>query len=55
VGARKKNIFFFFSLSPINSRKEGRKEGELFYPRRYIATSGELLVKPAGVIGIDFF
>jgi len=43
VGARKEK--YIFSLSPINSRKEGRKKGELFYPRRYIAASGELLAK----------
>jgi ribose 1,5-bisphosphokinase PhnN len=36
-GQEKKNKFFF---SPINSRKEGRKKRELFYPRRYIAASG---------------
>ncbi len=47
---------YFFSLSPINSRKKGRKKGELFYPRRYIAASGEATnEKPAGVIGVDFF
>jgi hypothetical protein len=52
-GQEKKNIFF--SLSPINSRKEGRKKGELFYPRRYIAASGELLAKTRGRYRNRFF
>jgi len=51
-GQEKKNIFF---LSPINSRKEGRKKGELFYPRRYIAASGKLLAKTRGRYRNRFF
>lgn len=53
-GQEKKKYFF---LSPINSRK-GEKKGRTFYPRRYIAASGELLIikkNPQSVIGIDFF
>ncbi len=54
MGARKEKYFFF--LSPINSRKEGRKKGELFYPRRYIAAKwGATSKKPAGAIGVEFF
>ncbi len=52
-GGKKRKIFF--SLSPINSRKKGRKEGELFYPRRYIAASGELLAKTRGRYRSRFF
>jgi len=51
-GQEKKNTFL---SSPINSKKRGEKKGKLFYPRRYIATSGEILAEPAGVIGVDFF
>jgi len=51
-GQEKKNKFFF---SPINSRKEGRKKRELFYPRRYIAASGELLAKTRGRYRSRFF
>ena len=52
-GQEKKNVFF--SLSPINSRKRGEKKRELFYPRRYIAASGELLAKTRGRYRNRFF
>ncbi len=53
VGARKEKCIF--SLSPINSRKEGRKKGRIFYPRQYIATSGEILTKTRGRYWSRFF
>jgi len=54
VGARKEK--YIFSLSPINSRKEGRKKGELFLSSPiYCSKWGATSKKPAGVIGVDFF
>ena len=54
VGARKRKILF--SLSPINSRKKGRKEGKLFLSSPiYRSKWGAINKKPAGVIGVDFF
>ena len=55
VWGQEKEKMYFFSLSPINSRKEGRKRGELFYPRRYIAASGKLLAKTRGRYRNRFF
>jgi hypothetical protein len=54
VGARKEKKYFF-SLSPINSKKKEKKGRTFLSSPIYCSKWGATSEKPAGVIGVDFF